>query len=84
MSKTNIQITMEDGSVWSVKISDVAKNRDDCYFRNDSAEYFHAYPYEALDWLNNNTNWGDVEAVKVKDAPAPDYSEFYNCPSELI
>lgn len=81
MSEKRIIISMHDGSEWSVKISDVAKHRDQ--YREGSAEYFDEYPEEAIDWFQNNTNWGDLPAKIVRGPNDPDYSDFRNCEMEI-
>jgi hypothetical protein len=80
--KNKILITMQDGSVWSVNIVDVAIHRDE--YREDSLSYFNQYPEEAIDWFQNNTNWGDIPVSQVEPAPEPDYSDFCNCEMEAI
>lgn len=71
-----IVMSMPDGSEWAVKVSDVAEHRDQ--YRKDSAEYFSDYPEEAIDWFQNNTNWGEIPLERIKEPNEPDYSEFYN------
>ena len=81
MSENRIIISMHDGSDWAVKVSDVAEHREQ--YRSGSAEYFEEYPDEAIDWFQNNTNWGDLPAEMVKEPNEADYDDFMNCDMEI-
>lgn len=78
----NVVISMTDGTQWAVKVSDIAKHRDDHGYSN-SEHFFSEYRDEAIDYLQNHTNWGDIKAEKIKDPYDADYSEFFNCDMEI-
>lgn len=63
---------INDGSVWGVPVSVVARNRAEYYaprdfggdversLKEDTLPLFEAYDNEALDWLRNNMNPCDI------------------------
>lgn len=83
-----LEVTMPDGSVWAVPVEVIARNRATHYahefggdvgrsLAEDTMPLFKADDYEIEDWAANNMNWDDVQphALRVKDAPAPDFQE---------
>jgi hypothetical protein len=76
-----VEITMEDGSVWSVDVQTIIDSRDE--HREDSKEFFEQYDDEAVDWMQNNMNWDELKAVRVNFPDLPDYSGFCNCEYEI-
>lgn len=86
---TALHVTMPDGSVWSVPVEIIAKNRAEVYkgefegshrrsLDEDTWPLFEDDPFEITDWAANNMNWEDVaeHATKVEQPDAAvDYQE---------
>lgn len=77
------KVTMRDGSVWSIPVEVIARDRAENYkeeFDNDVERslaedtwpLFESDPYEVVDWAINNMNWSDVENSALRiTAPPP-------------
>ena len=76
-----IEVTMLDGSVWTVPVHVVARNRAEHFahefcgsvtmsLAEDTEPLFESDSYEIEDWARNNMDWSDVVrlAVRKRDA----------------
>jgi hypothetical protein len=76
----NLKVTMPDGSVWSVPVMIIARNRAKEYasefdgdiersLKEDTLPLFEDSEYEIKDWAAGNMNWDEVRehATKVQD-----------------
>lgn len=94
-----LQITMPDGSKWGVPVDIIARNRAEFYadrdfdgdversLAEDTVPIFEEDEYAIEDWAANNMNWSDVEAhaVKLTEAPQPDFQEAWvNGDKEIV
>lgn len=82
------EVTMPDGSVWSVPVEVIAWDRAKHYAHEfggdvnrsqdeDTWPLFESDHYEIHDWAANNMNWEDVQgaAIRIADPPGIDYQE---------
>lgn len=74
-------VTMADGSVWSIPVDVIAKNRAEFfvltgYFETieesleDTIQLFESDDYSIEDWAENNMNWSDVSGIAKMVSPA--------------
>ena len=96
--KKYIRITMSDGSQWDVSTDTIAKDRAAYYAKRDSEKHGEDYDtvyrseYEhtmtdgddALDYMQNNMSWSELNAIMV-NPPSPDYSqEWVNADFDFV
>jgi hypothetical protein len=92
--KTEIHLTLSDGSVWAIDGHVVAHNRATYYAEKDpDTTYEDEYKFtmgdefELTDWASNNMNWDDVKhtARQVKPAPLLDWEEEWaTCMKDVV
>lgn len=72
-----LTIEMTDGSVWSVPIELIARDRATYYaheyednvelsLSEDTIPLFESDPNEIIDWAENNMNWHDFDGHQTK------------------
>ena len=77
-----LNVTMRDGSVWSIPVEVIARNRAENYkdefgndversLRDDTWPLFEYDHYEIHEWAANNMNWSDVESSAQRVSPPP-------------
>jgi len=97
--KKNYRVTMPDGSIWSVPVIVIARNRARYYakeydndvdrsLREDTIPYFEDDSYNIIDWAAGNMDWADVEFDAVMwdaETNPPDYQEgWVNGNKEIV
>ena len=82
-------VTLPDGSVWSVPVEMIARNRAEHYahefdndversLKEDTIPLFKSDKYEIQDWAVNNMNWSDFDGHQVRITYGqPDFQEAW-------
>ena len=85
--KSRLQVTMPDGSVWTVPVGVIAHHRAKHYaeefggdvarsLKEDTIPLFTENHYAVMDWARNNMNWSDVaSSAWQRESPKPDFQE---------
>ena len=91
----SLNVTMEDGSVYSIPVQIIADNRDEYYFKEhkdeeDTIKYIRNKSldsYNIKGWATNNMDWKDVSeyAEKVDCSKGVDFQEgWINGEKEIV
>ena len=83
-----LTVKMPDDSIWGIPVMIIALHRATNFahkfnnsiedsLENDTLPLFYQDSYEIEDWATNNMDWDEVKAhaLKIKDAPEPDWQE---------
>lgn len=85
---SKLVMTMENGEKWEVDVNDITRNKAEYFYSQYPHDYvsfedardqilddFNKDPHMARDWMINNMNWSDLNAVRVFTPQPTDFPE---------